>query len=186
MSTGIALAAGGLALMASFVSADRGYLAVLPGLIAMGLGAGLAMTPGTEGITSSLPRAQQGVASALNDITREFGTALGVALLGTIVTAGCRHWIDGHLTGVPGNVASIARQGAANAVSAAPQAGTRSHDLIVMAKQAFVHGWQEAMWVGVGVMVALPLFVIARGGQPAPAAAGHDNAPQPGALQPSG
>lgn len=41
---------------------------------------GFSMTPSTEAITSSLPADQQGVASALNDITRELGTALGVAL----------------------------------------------------------------------------------------------------------
>ncbi len=42
----------------------------------MGVGMGLSMTPSTEAITASLPRAKQGVASALNDVTREFGTAL--------------------------------------------------------------------------------------------------------------
>ncbi|MBP2478938.1 putative MFS family arabinose efflux permease [Crossiella equi] len=35
----------------------------------------------TVAITSALPRQRHGVASALNDVTREFGTALGVALL---------------------------------------------------------------------------------------------------------
>src|SRR5690606_38665224 len=59
------------------------------GLIIMGLGMGFSMTPATETITSSLPADRQGVASALNDITRELGTALGVALLGPLVTAGC-------------------------------------------------------------------------------------------------
>ena len=43
----------------------------------------------------------QGVASALNDVTREFGTALGVALLGAVLTAGYRSAIDARLDGVP-------------------------------------------------------------------------------------
>ena len=43
------------------------------------------MPPATEAITSALPQGQQGVASALNDVTREFGTALGVASLGAMV-----------------------------------------------------------------------------------------------------
>lgn len=82
-ATGIALGGAGLALMAVLVSAD--YLTILPGMIAMGVGMGLSMPPATEAITSSLPRERQGVASALNDVTRELGTALGVAFLGALV-----------------------------------------------------------------------------------------------------
>jgi hypothetical protein len=40
----------------SLVSVEGGYLAVLPGMLAMGLGMGLSMTPSTEAITGSLPR----------------------------------------------------------------------------------------------------------------------------------
>lgn len=83
MATGIVLGGLGLVLMAVFV--DAGYLTVLPGMIAMGAGMGLSMPPATEAITSALPQGRQGVASALNDVTREFGTALGVASLGAMV-----------------------------------------------------------------------------------------------------
>lgn len=43
MSVGITLSALGLALMALFVSVDGGYLSVLPGMLAMGIGMGLVM-----------------------------------------------------------------------------------------------------------------------------------------------
>lgn len=79
--------------MATFVSVDGGYLPILPGMLAMGLAMGLTQTPSTEAITSALPRERQGVASALNDVTREFDTALGVALLGAVLTAGYRNAI---------------------------------------------------------------------------------------------
>ncbi|MEU6269776.1 hypothetical protein [Saccharopolyspora shandongensis] len=46
-------------------------------------------------------RERQGVASALNDVTREFGTALGVALL----SAGYRSAITPRLDGVPADTA---------------------------------------------------------------------------------
>lgn len=176
MSAGVAHAGLGLALMAAFVSVGGGYLSVLPGMLVMGLGAGLAMTPATESITSSLPRAQQGVASALNDITREFGTALGVALLGTILAAGYRSSLDDHLTGIPAGVAATAREGVANAVHAAPSAGARSTELIDAAKHAFVHGWQHAMWVGVAVMVVLLVTVIVQARVLAPTADSSANA----------
>ncbi|MCX2182718.1 MFS transporter [Streptomyces sp. SKN60] len=163
MAVGIALAGVGLALMALFVSVDGGYLAVLPGMLAMGIGMGLSMTPSTEAITGSLPREKQGVASALNDVTREFGTALGVALLGALLAAGYRRAVDGRLNGVPEGPAATAREGVANAVEAAGSAGRHAQDVLHAAQQSFVDGWRQAMWAGVAVMGALLVHVVFRG-----------------------
>ncbi|WP_436699361.1 MFS transporter [Nocardioides sp. BYT-33-1] len=163
MATGVLLGGAGLALMAGLVSVEDGYLSILPGMLAMGLGMGLSMTPATEAITSSLPRERQGVASALNDVTREFGTALGVALLGAVLSAGYRSAIDGRLGGVPDGVAATAREGVANAIAASDGAGPRSDALVSAARQSFVEGWQHAMWAGAVVMVVLFGYVLARG-----------------------
>jgi EmrB/QacA subfamily drug resistance transporter len=165
MASGIFLGGTGLALMATRVSVDGGYLSVLPGMLAMGLGMGLTMTPSTEAITSSLPRERQGVASALNDVTREFGTALGVALLGAVLTAGYRSAIDSQLRGIPYDAAQTAREGIANALAAADGAGPHAQALIRAAKESFVDGWQQAMWAGVVVMAVLFVYVLARGPQ---------------------
>ncbi|EME19168.1 Emrb/QacA subfamily drug resistance transporter [Rhodococcus triatomae BKS 15-14] len=161
MVTGLTIATTGLALMAGLVSAEGGYLSVLPGLTAMGLGAGLAMTPSTEAITSSLPREQQGVASALNDLTRELGAALGIALLGGLLVAGYQNAIASRLTGVPEDLAATAREGIANANS--QNAGTHTEQILTAANEAFVAGWQQAMWVGVAVMTVLLIFILYRG-----------------------
>ncbi|MBM7520043.1 MFS transporter [Nocardioides nitrophenolicus] len=163
MATGILLGGVGLALMAGLVSVDGGYLAVLPGMLAMGLGMGLSMTPSTEAITGSLPRERQGVASALNDVTREFGTALGVALLGAILSAGYRSAIDERLAGVPRDLADTAREGVANAVAAADPAGAPAQVVVRAAQDSFVEGWQHAMWAGAAVMAVLFGYVLARG-----------------------
>jgi EmrB/QacA subfamily drug resistance transporter len=163
MASGILLGAAGLALMAGIVSVDGGYRSVLPGMLAMGLGMGLAMTPSTEAITRSLPRTLQGVASALNDVTREFGTALGVGLLGALLSAGYRSSIDSELDGVPADVADTAREGLANAVAVADGAGTQADALVRAAQESFIAGWQQAMWVGAVVMTVLFLVVVARG-----------------------
>jgi EmrB/QacA subfamily drug resistance transporter len=165
MATGILLAGAGLALMAAIVSVDGGYLSVLPGMLAMGIGMGLSMTPSTEAITSALPQERQGVASALNDVTREFGTALGVALLGALLSSGYRNAIDSQLAGVPQGPADTAREGVANALDIANQAGPHAQALIRAAQESFVDGWQQAMWAGVAVMAALFLYVLARGPQ---------------------
>lgn len=124
MATGMLLVSAGLVLMALLVSIGGGYLSVLPGLLTLGLGMGLlAMTPSTEAITSSLPGDQQGLASALNDVTREFGTAIGVALLGAVLTAGYQSSISPHLDGLPADVAEPAREGAVNAIVAVDALG---------------------------------------------------------------
>lgn len=171
MAVGVALGMLGLALMAVFVSVDGGYLSILAGMLAMGIGMGLSMTPSTEAITSSLPRAEQGVASALNDVTRELGTALGVAMLGALLSAGYRGAIDDKLDGIPREAADTAREGIANAVEVAPRSGTHAQDLVHAAQESFVDGWQQAMWAGVAVMGALLVHIALRGPKgPAPAA----------------
>ncbi|MFD8309330.1 MFS transporter [Streptomyces sp. NPDC059690] len=170
MAGGIAVAGAGLALMAAVVSVDGGYLSVLPGMLAMGAGMGLSMTPSTQAITGSLPSERQGVASALNDVTRELGTALGVALLGALLSAGYRSAIDTRLGSVPEETADTAREGVANAIAASRTAGPDARSLVRAAQESFVDGWQRAMWAGVVVMGALLLYILLRGPQrPAPA-----------------
>ena len=77
----------GLAIMASMASVSGGYWSIVPGLLVLAAGMGLAMTPSTTSITGALPVEKQGVASALNDTVREFGGALGVALLGSVLNS---------------------------------------------------------------------------------------------------
>ncbi|WP_086870574.1 MFS transporter, partial [Streptomyces viridochromogenes] len=177
MVVGIALAGVGMAFMALFVSVSGGYLSVLPGLLAMGVGMGLSMTPSTEAITASLPREKQGVASALNDVTREFGTALGVALLGALVSTGYRSAIDGRLHGIPDEAADTAREGVANAVEAAGSTGPQAQDLLQAAHQSFVDGWQQAMWAGAAIMGALLILIALRGPANTPSAAADASDP---------
>jgi MFS family permease len=163
MATGIFLGGAGLALMAVLVSVDGGYLSVLPGYVVMGLGMGLAMTPATEAITSSLPRERQGVASALNDVAREFGSALGIALLGAVFATGYSNAIASHLEGIPVDAANTARKGIASARAIAGEAHPYSKALFRSAQESFVHGWQQAMWAGVIVMTIVLVYVLVRG-----------------------
>ncbi|MCO5999445.1 MFS transporter [Actinoallomurus rhizosphaericola] len=174
MAAGILLSGAGLVLMATCVSADGGYRSILPGMLAMGLGMGLTMTPSTEAITSALPRERQGVASALNDVTREFGTALGVALLGAVLTAGYRGAIGSRLHGVPDHAAATAREGVVKALAAAGEAGSQAQALTRAARESFVEGWQQAMWAGAAVMAVLFVYVLLRGPRRRPQEAGDD------------
>nr|AGH68924.1 MFS-like transporter [Streptomyces sp. CNH189] len=163
MVTGMGVGGAGLVLMALFVSVDAGYLSILPGMLAMGFSMGQAMTPSTEGIPPSVPSERQGVASALNDVTREFGTALGVAMIGALLSAGYRNAIDDRLDGIPDNAADTAREGIANAVEAAGNTGPHKDTLLDVAQQSFVDGWQQAMWVAAAVTGVTFVYVLARG-----------------------
>lgn len=178
MAAGVALATAGLAAMAGLVSVEGGYLSVLPGMLVIGVGVGLTMPPATEAITSALPRRSQGVASALNDVTRELGTALGVALLGAVLTAGYRGSIVERLDGVPQGVAGAAEEGIASALQAAGQAGPQAGAVVRAAQEAFVDGWQQAMWTGVVAMVVLLAALLLRGPR---GAAGTQEAAEPAA-----
>jgi EmrB/QacA subfamily drug resistance transporter len=174
MAAGVALTAAGLASMGLLVSVEGGYPSVLAGLLLMGAGMGLSMAPSTEAITGALPSGKQGVASALNDVTREFGTALGVALLGALVAGGYRDALDDRLGGVPRGTADNAREGIANAVEVAPGAGTHARQLLDAARLSFVDGWQEAMWVGTAVMGALFVLLVLRGPEDTPRPGAED------------
>lgn len=163
MLIGLTIAGAGLATMALRASVEGGYWSILPGLLMIGLGMGLTMTPSTEAITESLPLDKQGVASALNDTSREVGGALGVALLGSVLSSGYKSAIEPSLAGLPPEIAHPAGEGIGGALGAAAGAGGNGPALIDAAQHAFVDGWIQSMWVGV-VMIGLAFtYVLVRG-----------------------
>ena len=144
---GMALVAGGLALMAALVSVDGGYVSVLPGLLVLAVGVGLAQTPATSAITGSLPTEEQGVASALNDTVREFGGALGIALVGSVLSAGYRAGLGSSPDVLPAEAAEAVRSGIGGAAVVASSAGPAGEQIMAVARGAFVDGLGQALWV---------------------------------------
>ncbi len=63
------------------------YLAYAGWLVVTGVGVTLALPTLSGAIAGSLPPAQAGVGAGLQATTREFGSALGVAVIGTVLTA---------------------------------------------------------------------------------------------------
>ena len=101
--TGLGLIAAGLAIIAQ-VGTHSSYGLMAAGLVVLGLGLGTATTPGTTSITESLPPVQQGVGSALNDLSREVGGAIGIAVIGSILTSTYSSHVN--LTGLPSAIAA--------------------------------------------------------------------------------
>ncbi|MFR9797996.1 MFS transporter [Streptomyces sp. MS06] len=132
---GLLLIAGGLTVL-SRLDGSAPYWLLLCGLLPLGSGMGLAMTPATTTITDALPPAQQGVGSAVNDLARELGGALGIAVLGSVMQSAYRDRLD--LSGVPDPVAAQARDSVAVALRLGPEVAER-------ARAAFVDGMSIAL-----------------------------------------
>jgi len=159
---GLAVTALGMVAFAT-LDGGSGYPGLLAAQLILGVGIGLAMTPATNAIVSSLPAAKQGVASAVNDTTREIGTALGIALMGSMFTTGYRHAIDGHLAGLPAGLAAPAREAPGLALAAASRLGPAGGPLAHAAGQAFTSGMRLSMLIGAALLVGAAAFVAVRG-----------------------
>src|SRR5207248_6515416 len=90
---GLTIVAGALTLLAQ-ANVDTGYGLVAAVLVLMGLGMGTAMAPATDSVMGSLPLEKASIGSAMNDTTRQVGGALGIAVLGSLLTTGYRGNLD--------------------------------------------------------------------------------------------
>ena len=161
--TGMLLLAGGLALFATLADPDGGYLSVLPGILVLGAGVGLAMSPSTAAITSSLPEEKQGVASALNDTVREMGGAVGIALIGSVLNSAYRTNVEPTAASLPPAVAEPVTEGIGGALAVAGQLGADGTAIVEAARQAFVDGMAPALYLGAGLALAAAAFTAFRG-----------------------
>jgi MFS family permease len=84
--TGLTLVTTGLILL-STIAADSPYPMVISFFMIMAAGMGMTMAPATESVMGALPREKAGVGSAINDTTRQVGGALGVAIIGSVVSS---------------------------------------------------------------------------------------------------
>ncbi|MCP9959651.1 MFS transporter [Streptomyces sudanensis] len=148
------LAAVGLALAAlTVLDPATGYPVLGAALLVVGLGAGLAFTVTADVILSSVPKEQAGAASAVSETAYELGAALGIALLGSVVTGAYRGFAAP--PGVPADVAAAAHESLGGAVEAASALPQRSAEALVTAAQyAFVDGLRAAAAVGAAVLLA--------------------------------
>ena len=93
VTTGLLVVATGLVSL-SFLTATTPYPLVITLFCLMAVGMGMTMAPATESVMGSLPREKAGVGSAVNDTTRQVGGALGVAVIGSVVSSVYAHHVD--------------------------------------------------------------------------------------------
>jgi predicted MFS family arabinose efflux permease len=77
----------GIGLLIGLVVASDSLLAFLPGLLLIGLGLGVMLTPSVNVVQSSFPEEQQGEISGLSRSVSNLGSSLGTAIAGTILVS---------------------------------------------------------------------------------------------------
>jgi len=158
VAPGLALVAVGFILMANWPTVPS-YGDVLGSMGLMVFGMVFAMTPATNMMMAAVPKHRSGMGSALNDTTRELGAALGIAVLGSMVSSGYTQNISAALTGLPAEVADIAGRSLGGAVAVAEQMGQAGEPLLAVAREAFMTANSAAMLIAAGIAFCASLII---------------------------
>jgi EmrB/QacA subfamily drug resistance transporter len=183
-AAGLTSMAAGLAIFAT-LDTGSSYWHFLAGLVPFGAGIALAGAPATTAIVASLPAEKQGVASAVNDVSRELGGALGIAVLGSLFNAGYRSAMTDATATLPAGTADQARSSLAAAEQIGSGLGAGGGDLIAHAQAAFMEGLSQGLAVGAAVLALGAVFVALRAPGRAESTANAGLAPRAGSEQPS-
>ncbi|MFC9432964.1 MFS transporter [Nocardia sp. NPDC057030] len=148
--TGMLVSTVGLGLLAG-LSADSGFGVLAGALVVLGAGAGLAQPAAIAALMGAVPPEQAGVGSALNDTIQQAGAALGIAVLGSILSSA-------FTSGMPDSAPAAARHSIGDALAAAAQTGDNA--LLGTARDAFTHAMSVSFVAGgagilAGAIVAL-------------------------------
>jgi MFS family permease len=85
---GFLVTVAGVGVLLAMVTGFPGVWAFAPGLLLIGLGLGLMLTPSVNVVQSAFPEEQQGEISGLSRSVSNLGSSLGTAIAGTILVAG--------------------------------------------------------------------------------------------------
>jgi DHA2 family multidrug resistance protein-like MFS transporter len=156
-ATGMALVTVGLAAFL-FMTAATPIWVLCVVYFVMGAGMASVVAPTTEVVMSSLPREKAGVGSAVSNTVRQVGGALGVAVLGSVLSEVYRGQIAGSLTGLPAAARDAASESLAATYAVAANSGRAGAALIAPANDAYV---QAMHWAAGGSAIVALLGMIA-------------------------
>ncbi|MGH3737195.1 MAG: MFS transporter [Micromonosporaceae bacterium] len=164
------------------VEVDTPVWVLLLGFLAQGTGMALVIPSATESVMSTLPRERAGVGSAINNTIRQVGGALGVAVLGSVLSQAYRERIASEVATLPQAAREAATESLAGTYGVAAKLGPGAEQLLTAADEAFVAAihWAAAgsvLVTLVGALVALRWLpgrdVSAPEPAPTPAASGE-------------
>ncbi|MFF1707855.1 MFS transporter [Streptomyces sp. NPDC058252] len=119
----------------------------------MGTGMAHIMTPTSVVIMQALPREKAGSASALSNTFRQVGGALGIAVLGSVLSTSYRNGIEGSLGLVPAGLRHTAGESIEATLGVAAKLGPQSNALVAPANEAFLHAMHVTALCGAGVAI---------------------------------
>jgi len=167
---GLVLEAIGLLVIALAVSPDLTFLGLLPGLVLFGVGIGFASSQLTNVVLSDIPDERSGAASGANTTVRQLGAALGIAVIGAILTSQTiSSGTDAiRSSGLPASLKARTIAGVrVGGVNFRLPSHTRPADLATLRDvfdSAVAHGTRAALFYAVAVVVigAITSFLIPR------------------------
>lgn len=158
---GLVLSAIGFATLTQ-IGGAHGLAVVVCGIVIFSLGLSPVVTVTTDLIIGAVPPARAGMASGLSETSSEFGGALGIALLGSLITAIYRgDMASASLPNAPSEAIEVARSTLGGAVAIAERLpGDAGVQLLHVAQQAFTHAliWTAAIGAIVLALTALLAF----------------------------
>lgn len=157
VGTGLLVSGSGLLVLGLTSSATVSVLVIVVGFSLVGLGNGQTTAPSTTLIMSSVPRAKSGVGSAVNDLSRELGGALGIAVLGSVMSSIYRSEIAGRITSLPAAVQDRAHSSIVATFNTAEASGkngdpSTARFLVEQGKDAFGTAFGRTMLLATAVI----------------------------------
>ncbi|MHC3469552.1 MFS transporter [Streptomyces sp. 7R007] len=156
VGTGLLVVAGGLWQL-SRADVSSTYGDVLAGMLLLGLGAGLVVPAALDSLMGTLPPGDTGVGSASNGVSVQLGGALGVAVIGSLLTTRYQDRMGPPLAPyrLPHGVSDSVLGSLGGALELAQRVGGTSGRLLAaLARSAFVSGMGLGLSVGAAVAAA--------------------------------
>lgn len=154
---GLVVAGLGMGVL-STLTANSGYPHLLGGLSLTALGMTLAMAPATDQLMANVPRERAGMGSATNDVTREVGASLGVAVLGSVLGTSYAAQLGGMIEGLPGPLRDAAESSLAGGMQVATMLGDNGWAFARIVADSWMNGMQLAHLVGAGLILLAALI----------------------------
>jgi EmrB/QacA subfamily drug resistance transporter len=158
VALGLFLIGAGLFCM-RFLDAGSTYLDLVWSFLLTSAGIGLCVAPTTSAIMNAVPTEKQGVASAVNDATREVGAAVGIAVAGSVLAAQYNNVLAPQLGDFPAQARESALDSLAHALAVAAQMGPQGARLADLAESAFIRSMDLSLLVLSIVLVVAAAFV---------------------------
>ncbi len=161
--SGMGLIALGFAML-STVTLHSTYANVLPAFFLLGIGSGLTVAPCTESVMGSVPVELAGVGSATNSTALQIGGALGVAVLGSLLSTHYQNDMGSLLAHsvIPGPVLHTAIGSLGGALGIARHVGgSVGYSLARSARQSFIDAMTFAVSVGAMLSGVAAVLVLA-------------------------